>query len=82
MGEPSRFGRRLKAFRERAKLSQTRLAALSGVDRVNISYVESGRQKSLSIENAIKICDVLGISLDELARGDRLAEEDLAAASV
>jgi transcriptional regulator with XRE-family HTH domain len=80
MGEVSRFGRRLRAFRERAGYTQTELAELSGVQRMSIVYVENGRQASLSVENTMRIADVLGITIDNLVRGDPLAEEQTMAA--
>jgi transcriptional regulator with XRE-family HTH domain len=76
MGEPSVLGRRLRAFRLRAGLSQGQLAELSGVPRPTITVVESGQQASMSIENGLKIADALGISLDELVRGDRLQKSE------
>jgi len=82
MGEPSEFGRRLKAFRLRKGLSQERLANLAGVTRIAIVQVESGRRQYLNLPSALKVADSLGISLDELMRGDRLEKpEELAAAS-
>ena len=75
MSEPSVFGRRLKAFRLRAGLSQNKLSELSGVPRPTINVVESGQQSGMSMENVVKIADALGISLDLLVRGDVLDEE-------
>ena len=80
MGEPSVLGRRLRAFRMRAGLSQGQLAERSGVPRPTITVVEAGQQASMSIENALKIADALGISLDTLVRGDPLQSDTLAAA--
>lgn len=74
MNKPTRFGRRLKNFRELAGLSQNRLAKKSGVSRVTITLVESGRQDSMSIENALKIADALEVKLDNLVRGDEKSE--------
>lgn len=76
VGNPSQFGRRLRAFRERKGLSQQKLAELANVQRVSISSVESGRQGSLSLPAALKVAAVLGITVDELARGDRLSGEE------
>ena len=76
MAEPSVFGRRLRAFRERAGLSQRKLGELSGVPRVSISRVESGQQEALTVDGARRVADVLHILIDDLVRGDRLAEDD------
>jgi len=80
MGEPSEFGRRLKAFRLRKGFSQETLANMAGVTRIAIVQVENGRRQYLNLPSALKVADALGISLDELVRGDRLNE--LVAASV
>jgi transcriptional regulator with XRE-family HTH domain len=84
MAEPSILGKRIKAFRLRAGLSQNRLSALSGVPRATIINVESGQQESVSLESATRLADALGISIDMLVRGDVLEEKDseLVAATV
>ena len=68
--EPSVFGRRLKAFRHKLGISQNELAKRSGVTRVTITVLESGRQQGVSLEVAMKLADGLGISIDRLARDD------------
>jgi len=80
MAEPSTLGRRLKAFRERAGLSQNQLARLSGVPRPTISVLESGGQADLSLSNALRLADALNITVDMLSRGDPLQSDTLAAA--
>ena len=79
MGEPSIVGRRLRSFRKRAGLSQNQLAQLSGVTRTSIIFLENGRRQDITTQTAILLADALGISVDELIRGDRL-ESELAAA--
>jgi transcriptional regulator with XRE-family HTH domain len=81
MGEPSTVGRRLRAFRERAGLSQNQLSQRSGVARTTIIFLENGTRQDMTTQTAIQIADALGISVDELIRGDRL-ESKLAAATV
>ena len=76
MEGPSELGRRLKALRRRAGLSQTRLAKLSGVQRPTISYLESGAQSSTSVGNLVKLSRVLSIPVDVLIHGDVLDEDD------
>jgi transcriptional regulator with XRE-family HTH domain len=79
MGEPSTVGKRLRAFRERAGLSQNQLAQLSGVTRTSIIFLENGRRQDITTQTAILLADALGISVDELIRGDRLGSECAAA---
>jgi transcriptional regulator with XRE-family HTH domain len=79
MPEPSVLGKRLKAFRERAGISQNELARRAGVPRQTIGFVEAGIQENLSLQNALRIADALGITIDALVRGDPLQSE-LAAA--
>jgi transcriptional regulator with XRE-family HTH domain len=61
------LGERLRQFRELANLSQNELAKRANVPRPIISMVESGKQKSMSLENARRIARVLGVTLDLLA---------------
>lgn len=63
----SQLGTRLKVFRELAGLSQNKLAYYSGVPRPTICNVESGVQDGLTLENARKLADALGITIDMLA---------------
>ena len=55
----------LRAFREWRGLSQNRLAALSGVNRVQIGDIED-RGKSGSVETLRKLADALGVTVDDL----------------
>jgi len=61
------LGERLHQLRELANLSQNELAKRASVPRPIISMVESGKQKSMSLENARRIARVLGVTLDLLA---------------
>jgi len=72
----TRLGRRLKAYRELADLSQNELAKRSGVPRPTITNVESGEQVGMTLENARKLARALGITIDLLAGKE---EEDSAA---
>lgn len=55
----------LKVWRTHRGLTQTALAEASGVNRVQICDIETGR-KSGSIETLRKLADVLDISLDDI----------------
>jgi transcriptional regulator with XRE-family HTH domain len=79
MPEPTKLGVRIKTFRTRAGLTQDELARRSGVPRQTIGFVETGIQKSLSLENAIKLAKALNITVDYLAGS---MEEECAAATV
>ena len=56
---------RLKAARAMKDLSQEQLAKLTGVSRQTINSIEKGDYNP-TIHLCIKICKVLGTTLDEL----------------
>ncbi len=60
-----RFGRRVKAYRTRQKLSQEKLAENSGLHPTYIGQVERG-EKNCTLETAEKIAKGLGMPLTEL----------------
>jgi len=70
----SRLGRRLRRFRERAGFTQHGLADRSGVARTIIANLERGERAGITLSNALRIADALGISVDQLARGDILED--------
>jgi transcriptional regulator with XRE-family HTH domain len=61
------LGARLRQLREMAGLSQNELAKRAQVLRPIISRVENGTQQNITLENARRICRVLGVSVDLLA---------------
>ena len=63
----TRLGKRLRAFRDLAGLSQNELAERAGVPRPTITLVENGSQVSMTLANAQKIARALGITIDMLA---------------
>ena len=65
----NRFGEHLRAARTRAKLSQTKLGKLVGVDDSYISKIETGIFPPPSRTVALKLADALGMS----EKSDRLA---------
>ena len=77
MPEPTKLGVRIKTFRTRLGMTQDELSRRSGVPRQTIGFVEAGIQKSLSLDNAIKIAKALNITVDYLAGS---LEEEYAAA--
>jgi len=60
------LGSRLRAARDAKGLTLDELAAESGVSKAMISRVEGGA-RSLTLDTASALCDVLGLSLDALA---------------
>jgi len=62
------FGVRLTLFRERLSLSTTQLARMIGVDYMQVSRYEKG-QSLPSLETAVRLAQVLQVSLDELTTG-------------
>ncbi len=63
-----RFGENLRRCRRRADLSQERFAALAGLHRVEVGYLENGRRRA-RIDTLIKLACALQIPTDELLDG-------------
>ena len=63
-----KFGKRLKAARKRALLTQEELADIIGVDKITLSNYETARRKDVnpSIETVYKIAATLKVSIDWL----------------
>jgi len=61
------IGTNLKRQMRMKKVKRNELAEATGLDRATISRYTAGTRE-MSIGNALKIADVLGISLDELVR--------------
>ena len=67
------FGVRLTQYRERLQLSITELANRIGVDYMQVSRYEKG-QSLPSLESAVRLAQVLEVSLDALATGSEPPE--------
>lgn len=65
----ARLGSALRAIRTQRHLSQSELARLAGVSPSAISQAERG-QRGLSLETLLDLTAGLGITLDELLRGE------------
>ena len=63
-----RVGQRLRDWRKAQGLTQTELGALLGLSGPALYGIESGR--NLSIDRAVQIATLLGVTVDELLRGD------------
>jgi transcriptional regulator with XRE-family HTH domain len=64
---PPPLGQRLRAFREKAGLTPSRLAHLVGVGEYAIRKVEKGESKEPSFTNGVRMADALGVSPHALA---------------
>jgi transcriptional regulator with XRE-family HTH domain len=60
------LGERLRMYRQLAGLSQNELAKQANVSRPIISTLESGKRRSMTIENARRLARALMITLDQL----------------
>jgi transcriptional regulator with XRE-family HTH domain len=60
-----RFGARLREVRERAKVSQEKLAELAGLHRTYVSSVERG-QRNISLVNIAKLASALEVPMGGL----------------
>jgi transcriptional regulator with XRE-family HTH domain len=68
------MGDRIKQRRVALRMSQTELAARSGIRRATISELESGKQIGMTVDTARRLARVLGCSIDYLA--DTWGEEE------
>ena len=67
----AKIGTRIKYFRTKKRLSQEKLAELSDLSSVFISYIERG-ERAPSLEAMINIANVLNVSADDLLSGNLL----------
>ena len=58
-------GEIMRMHRERAGLSQSELARLSGISQVTISALEIGRNSGGNLDTIELLADALGLSIDE-----------------
>ncbi len=65
------IGTRIKEIRAQQGISAEELAELANLSSVYISYIENARRKP-SLASLVKICNALGITLDELLYGNLL----------
>ena len=81
MAEISRLGIRMRSLRMRAGLTQHELAERSGVSRTAIASIETGQRSGITLDNALRLADALGISVEVLAGWDPLDLDSMPALS-
>lgn len=62
-------GQRIRERRKELKMRQDELAEKTGISRVTISRIETGDDLNMTAFTAVRIAEVLGISLDYLLCG-------------
>lgn len=72
----SRFGDRVRHYRERASLTQAQLAAAIGISRSSVANMEAGRQEP-GLDLLTRLAGRLGTSADTLTTGKPLPETTL-----
>ena len=70
------FGDRLRKFRTLAGMSQNKLAEMAKVPRPTISLVESGKQRSVTIEVGQRLARALGITFATLVGPERQEDSE------
>ena len=70
------LGARILAARKRARITQDQLASAIGLSRSSVANIEAGRQ-SLSVVDALTICRLLGIGIDQLLGPETSAWSDV-----
>lgn len=61
------IGENIRKLRQQKKLSQEKLARLTGISLNTLTKIESGFTKRPAFETIYKIAKALGISVDRLA---------------
>lgn len=69
-------GERLKALREQKGFTQRELAAQVDMYFTSISKIENGERK-LTLEEAVRVSEVLGVDLKEIAGLETAYKEDV-----
>ncbi len=68
-----RFGLRLREVREKAGISQEKLAEIAGLHRTYVSSVERGK-RNISIENIERLAQALGTTMAQLMPDARASD--------
>ncbi len=62
------IGYTIREWREEQEISQTELARLADMSQAQLCRVEAG-ERSLTLRQAVSICDALDIPIEDLALG-------------
>jgi len=65
--KPENFGQTMREARSSAGLTQSQIAAATGVSRATINYIENGNQDA-SFATVLAICEVVGLDLSAIPR--------------
>ena len=65
----SQVGLAVKSYRQRLGLSQSELAAITGLDRKTVNRIERGHH-SMRVSTLIELAGVLGVEPEALLRRD------------
>lgn len=68
-----RFGETLREHRQRAGLSQEKLAAKAGIDRTYVGGAERG-ERNVALVNIVRLAEALNINAAELL--DQIGKQD------
>jgi transcriptional regulator with XRE-family HTH domain len=71
--ERKRFGEKVLFFRKKRQYTQERLRELSGVSQAEISRIERGRYREITIETIISLAEAFEVAPDELVRATEFA---------
>lgn len=63
-----RFGETLREHRQRAGLSQEKLAAKAGIDRTYVGGAERG-ERNVALVNIVRLAEALNVTAAELLTG-------------
>ena len=63
------MGSKVREYREKMNMTQEELAKKSGVSRVTISSIESGRAENTTSKTLLRIATALNATVDEIFFG-------------
>jgi transcriptional regulator with XRE-family HTH domain len=69
------LGERIRCCRNKKWLSQQQLADLLGITKGAVSQWENGRSANIKLVTVLKLCEVLGVTLDYLVHGPVLVSD-------
>lgn len=70
-----KIGHRIGLYRRRMKISQEKLAELTGLSVGYISHIETGAKKA-SLETLVKVSSALNVTVDKLLLGNQINDDN------